>query len=388
MHTSKYEDLDETIEIINLIPEISSIDVSNFDSVNICVDSKLLNSNEINMMKQFKFKSFEVTQERENKIYLAMCNLMVKLGEHIVELRKNSDDFMNKDLEYVNSEYREILDIILTSFSRENIKKQKSIILLGEEKIDDTFNSEFNRSNLTIRLTEDKYLFNFRIKVHVKVNPVIKAIYNCDIELILDKKYSLVNFKLKELIVKLYHLVNFFKDTNQVDAFPNFVRTDEDPNFLWNNQKNAFIFEKNMKHDLDSFRVYTLKAEYKEIDDLKELLVGICYNPNFKKFVKNLPRSKAFCFEKSIKSHLNFNCYGCYNEEKTPIMRIYYLEEAHKKCRLHLCTNCYNFIISKDVDVRCFVCREFKVNYGKISRIKGGKEKKIVTCNEIILYDC
>ena len=127
-----------------------------------------------------------------------------------------------------------------------------------------------------------------------------------------------------------------------------------------------------------------IKEELKEIDALRLSFSSQIFT---KLTQKTVLKDKCFCYEKSIKSHLKYNCLLCPNDYSNHILRIYFERKEHKDCRIHVCLFCYNSLTSMNIYVRCFICRQFLVNFNRISKIKGGKDKKIYEQTEYVDVD-
>lgn len=375
-------------------PDCELDDISKITLADNNCDMELMTEDSL-FLNNLEFKTISIPKNMEQPIEADLNKIFIKLTSFLEE-NFLIDGSLSSQFRVLPKELRSVLLTILTSFKVDNKGKYNSFAELTRpayqqlsEEIDflSAYQDQDYYSNKVV-LTDKYYIVNTNLQVHTEPSPIIKVYFNCLVELKLDRKYSSINLSFKGLTAKFYHRVKYFKSIKQENMFVKLAdKLENNGTWLLNKNKNSFIKEIDYMtlFPRKDYFCFNLKREFIQFDDLKQTLVSFIFKDNI---WNKLPTSKGFCFTQSTKSYKSFNCNTCTNSEQNPILRIYFLEEQHKKCRIHLCNKCYSILIRQNYYYKCFICREFRINFSRISKVSGGKQKKVYESNEVIVLDC
>ena len=361
----------------NFTNDFSCTDISVIDYKD--EDFHNLNENEKELLNLFELEMvpipFNYIKVVEDKLFY----FMMKISSIIISTFKTDSVLLNRLDEYP-SEVKHIILSIFNSFLKENLKSYIYLIISSSSEVNFFNGKEANESsenNKFLIITSDCFKIKTDVSVENYINDMIKVVYKATIKFSIDIRISFVQVSFENINYKHYLRKKFYDKINSPYS-----------SSMMTQGKNLLVFEGNIENDIFynlSNIVIEVNKDTKELHDLKETFFEFIYTKNNNHM--RLKRDKPFCFEKSIKSPLNFNCLFCFNHDQTPIFRIYFGREDHKKCRIHACEYCYHKLISTDMDVRCPICRSIVINFKKISRVKGGKDKKVYESNDIIEID-
>lgn len=276
----------------------------------------------------------------------------------------------------------------------------KEVILIVLKQLCDYRPSHLEVIDSCFELQEKLFLLSLSIKVDCKINSLFKSIYTCCVDFQINRKYNNIKLLFKSIDYKYYartkfirkHVVNsncFIQDvdSNTYDN-NNMTKVSAKKNILVQHGNLNEVLKVDENNHLDWLEV---DESHKIIEDLKTEFNKLVYmeaQPHIVEQTQKIKKSKGFVFLQSYKSPEQYKCHTCKNTKELPIQRIYYEEKNHKLCKLNMCQDCFaHYTSNKENWYLCFICKKFLVNFGKLSKVKGGKPKKVWEETEINLLE-
>lgn len=265
-------------------------------------------------------------------------------------------------LENVNSIFKDVVMVII-----KELKENQ-----GKNENERTF--EVSLKEKFFELHEKNYIQNVSLHISTLINALFKAVYDVEIEFHLSRKYNTIRVLFKEIKFKYYERIKF------IDKFViNKHVFMQEIDYLYG-KKNVLVYSDNLNNILEikTETLEWLQIEYPDqsVEKIKNIYNFIIYdkvNPN----TTELKVTHGYVFLHSMKNGNEYQCTTCKNEKKVPIHRVYFSEKNHKFCKINFCGSCYEHYTNiTDIYYPCFICKKFKINFSKITIIKGGKPKR------------
>lgn len=396
------------------------------DCSSITLDNEYNTNNSIllehmNLCNALHYEEVVVPDNYLDQLNLNIINLIDITSSTFQQNLSNNSLLITKLSSYSTHIQNHIKCIILNSNIKNIIKEYCSFEILkftsNNLNIDNTSSIKTNLSKIIVK-DNNNYYIEILLNLRFKINSSIYIVYKSNINLIINRLYSIVTIKINKINCSYYYnykylncttynttqvpnikkyinkyihnseLINYSSDNHNCNQIKNILSKNFNINEqLINNKlklKKSIKFKEYIYLSSDKSFDYTIRNNIIQVDAIKKTLIKFMYKKQCK--FELLKKSKAFCFEKSIKSCKSYVCLLCDNSHNNYIYKIYFLEKNHKNCVIYVCKICYNNLIHSDMWVRCYVCKNYMINFSKTNRIKGGKPKNFNYKNIEILF--